>query len=788
MFHPPSQYYRRKVICQSIGTLALVYALLMTTLIPAALADIPEDLDGTRQSDDSSLDATNGLVAQASYPEELLAPTTQNDDSSLEVGVWYVVDYNQSGCPPFSNLPATEPDAYGLVNKLQDKSPFWPFWRSTPKWTERFFYGSSLAWEEDWKHQSLGGSEDSYIDTVDLAYFAGHGSTDGLLFGNCNHDDNLLSFSDARDAWGNKDLDWVGLAACNVLDDPNLGQWADTLNGARLIMGFKTVMDDVAHGEELGHYIRRNYTMTQAWFKAADKLQSQGRIARVLAEETAYFNDRWSDHRSSTTVDNDYYYRTHYVGSEPARQVDLRQVTEMPILAIQPLPLSEASNKFENVGNAFGSSTVNAAAVPAAVSGTGGITETVDAKLEMDLDTGLFIYMDTDRLWKEEVPNITAANHAGVMAISSQDARAIAEDFLNENGLMPADAEFYEVTQDTLTEVVRSDNRSNNRTGNGEGVMAASTENILSETTSNHNVIFSRIYSYTNPIMPTQTTQFSIIGPGAKLKVFVAPQVTAGITAASIQNEAILGGVGGYRPIIDPEIRAAQAGSAVSTTPVMPEETVETLFEKLEPFVALSHVPQPTANKEILSKTLAYWEGPMGFGQLELIPVYALKVRSTMDDGTQNEYDVYIPVNSEYLSPYAQISETGPASVSGNASIVTLEATDASKTLAELGVDDSLNFVMGKGPFEYKWYLNNVSEENQLENAQDGTEISENGRIITHSMNSTDDQIILVITDTGKIAEPRTSQTTYQLTQLTDGPRATSFDPANNILLPVINR
>ena len=756
MFHTSAASHRRKIVRQSIATFALVYALLMTTVIPVAHAGIPDGPDS----------------------DALLAPTAQNDDSSLEVGVWYVVNYNQSGCPSQSNLPATAPDALGLVDKLDDTYWFWPIKYSTPKWTKRFSYGSTSAWEQDWKRQSLGGTNNSYVDSVDLAYFAGHGSSSSILFGNCNNDDSRLTFTDARGAWGDRDLDWVGLAACNVLDDPNLGQWARTLNGARLIMGFKTVMNDVEHGKEFGHYIRRNYTMTQAWFKAADKLQSQGRVARVLAEETAYFNDRWAHHRSSTTVDSDYYWRTHYVGSEPARQVALSQVTEMPILAIQPLPLSEANNQFGKLGAAFGSSTLNAAAVPAAIAGTASITETADAKLEMDFDTGLYIHMDTERLWTEDT-NVTAASQEGMMAINAEEARTVAENFLSQNGLLPDDAQFYEVTQDTLTEAAREED------GDGEGIMAASVDNILAETVSNHNVIFSRIFSYTNPVDPAQTIEFSVMGPGAKLKVFVAPQVSAGVSAASMQNEAILGGVGGYRQIIDPELRAAQADGAIQTVPVMAEETVETLFEKLEPIVALDHVAQPTTSKEIISKTLAYWEGPMGYGQTELIPVYSLNVRSTLEDETQNEYEVYIPVNSDYLSPYVQISETGPAAIGGDSSIVTLEAADASQTLAELGVDDSLDFVMGKGPFEYQWYLNSVSEESLLEDGTGGTEISEDGRTITHNMDSTDDQLILVVTDTGKFSEPRTSQSTYQLTS---GLRTTSLDPANDILLPFVTK
>lgn len=95
------------------------------------------------------------------------------------------------------------------------------------------------------------------------------------------------------------------------------------MNGVRLLLGFKTVMNDVPHGEEFGRYIRDGYSLTQAWFKAADKLQSQNRVARVLAEETAHFNDTAAHHALVTVVDSDFYWLTHTVGSEPARRVDV---------------------------------------------------------------------------------------------------------------------------------------------------------------------------------------------------------------------------------------------------------------------------------------------------------------------------------------------------------------------------------------------------------------------------------------------------------------------------------
>ena len=151
--------------------------------------------------------------------------------------------------------------------------------------------------------------------------------------------------------------------------------------------------------------------------------------------------------------------------------------------------------------------------------------------------------------------------------------------------------------------------------------------------------------------------------------------------------------------------------------------------------------------------------------------------------GEQNEYEVYIPVDKYYLAPYAEFTEQSAAAANVDATAVTLQAADASQTLAALGVDDSLDFTMGVGPFTYDWYLNEVTEEAKLTDGENGTTISEDGRTLNVSLDNTDDRVVLVVTDTGKFAEPRTSETSYQLTE---GPRTTSFDPANDIMLPFV--
>lgn len=737
--------------------------------------------------------------AQESEPDDDAAPVSSAgtdgrvNDGTREFGVWWVEDYDPAG-PGGSDLPATRPDALGLRDKLTStcKTSFFGICISnwaTPTWTSRFVYGNSNAWASDWRRSQNGGSENSYIDTLDLAYFAGHGSTNGIIFGANSPSPRTVTKNDGLDAWGTLDADWLALAACNVLDDPvsNLQGWANTMNGVRLILGFKTVMNDVPHGVEFGRYIRDGYSLTQAWFKAADKLQSQNRVARVLAEDTAYFDDTWANHASATVVDGTKYYRTHTVGSEPARFVDAAAVNnEMPVLVVQPLTLDQSESQINTLAAAFGvtvtvPSTGTQAAAFQELLANGEVYFSDDGQLEMDSAYGLFLHADKDNLWKtESAMALQAAAGTAMQAISTEQAKEIADGFLNQYGFMPGDAQFYEVASDTLATM--------------ESIVAAdgSESLAITEETSNYQVIYSRIISYTPSIngasVAAEPVEFSVMGPGAKLKVYVANQVPTGVSGAALYNEAVLGGMGGYRAVQSPAM-AAEAG-ALQMVPMLPFAKVEKLFNTLESNVALDYIPlAPTelVSRQIITHTPAYWEGPIGFSQSELLPIYSITVLNVLTGNVEVTSTTSIPVAPDYMAPLAVISTTADLSenlVPGET--VVFEALDATKTLTALGLDPSpndgnpLDFVLGSGDVSYAWYLNSVAEENRL-TAKAGT----NGRLVEYTVNlslgvdakntSGTQRMILVVTDDGKNSEPRTSQAVL------------NFNTAAPVFLPGVN-
>ena len=83
-----------------------------------------------------------------------------------EVGVEWVTDYSAVGkwSPPGRQACAT--DFYNHI-------------LSQPDWEGKFNRGNADAWEEHFKRTSRGGTDDEWIDSVDIAYFAGHGSGEG---------------------------------------------------------------------------------------------------------------------------------------------------------------------------------------------------------------------------------------------------------------------------------------------------------------------------------------------------------------------------------------------------------------------------------------------------------------------------------------------------------------------------------------------------------------------------------------------------------------------------------
>jgi hypothetical protein len=135
-----------------------------------------------------------------------------------------------------------------------------------------FSWLDANAWERDWKDAAFGGTDSSWTDDVDMAYWQGHGTPTGFMFDGCsNINDDFMSNDDAR--WGNKDVEWISLFTCNILKGSSGGEawwerWGDAFHGVHQINSFATVSYHSSdHGTQYGEYLLRNNpkTVKNAW-------------------------------------------------------------------------------------------------------------------------------------------------------------------------------------------------------------------------------------------------------------------------------------------------------------------------------------------------------------------------------------------------------------------------------------------------------------------------------------------------------------------------------------------
>ena len=193
-------------------------------------------------------------------------------------------------------------------------------------------FGNSSAWEEDFKRTEYGGTNNSYADEHDLVFFSGHGttttsngeyysdSTRCIKFSNSSHDDRYMSAGDAYDSWGDDDMEWLGMSACQTMKQDD--RWSNSMNGVHLVMGWQTNMYDVKNfGKKFAKRMIDSgsfdsaYPVLDSWFYAAEQTHWYvDRTAEVIGENTSMGNDYlWGQGSvNSDPTDNSAYTRWSY--------------------------------------------------------------------------------------------------------------------------------------------------------------------------------------------------------------------------------------------------------------------------------------------------------------------------------------------------------------------------------------------------------------------------------------------------------------------------------------------
>ncbi len=522
----------------------------------------------------------------------------------------------------------------------------------------------------------------------------------------------------------------MALTASRALDPATTRAWAATMRGLRLLMGFESTRADLPLGIALGRYLRLGYTLPQAWLKAADRLQPAGTTVQVIAERPEYLNDMSDAHAAETVVDDAFCALHHSVG-QPRELANLAGVGQLPTLPLAQLTAPELQDWLLYLAETFGVPTHN----PILDTATGTVVSQ-DGRLEVDIRSGAYHYSDLDALWRWQEPP------AGSRALTPAEAQQLAQDYLEQHGLLPLGIEVDRVLADTVT------------CGNklGENAVAARVVNLAA-----YQVIFTRAI---NVPLPEMEIALPVLGPGGAVKVYVSSYTMEGMTTA----DHIVGVIGVHTA-------AAEGRAQAATVQLLTPQQIAALAAdgELAALVALNPPAlEEDAQRQVVGSSLGYWQGPLGWEQNELIPIYAVALQLALADGAVVNYTLQAPAAAMYMAPLARIArvegahgELWPRRVKPGASL-TLEALDALTPLTQAGHDASIDFVLGSGQadaYTYAWYLDEVAEAARVGQ----------GRTIVYTLpeglptgSEEPHTLILEVTDTASPRQNRRSYATHE--------------------------
>jgi hypothetical protein len=194
----------------------------------------------------------------------------------------WIVDYPgvDRDCEPCDD------EASGFYNSL-DADTYWS--GDTPG----FINGNSNANEDHWKDTAYGGHDYDYIDETNFAYFSGHGGAGGIEFSD-GISSSSLTYDEAL--WGNTKVDWIALAACNVLNESGIDNWKSRFKGLHSIVSWSTIgMAHPSFGSKFANYLKGDDTIWYSWQQAANDYvweQNKYKVAILAVDTDGNFNTR----------------------------------------------------------------------------------------------------------------------------------------------------------------------------------------------------------------------------------------------------------------------------------------------------------------------------------------------------------------------------------------------------------------------------------------------------------------------------------------------------------------
>lgn len=192
-------------------------------------------------------------------------------------------------------LGGSHDNAYGFVNTFVS--------RGVPI---AFNWGDTNAWEEDFKKASSGGTDDLYVDNVDMVFYTGHANGNGWAFPGA-HDDGFLDYTEA--SYGERELEWLMIAACGPMQLSEgsmhlFDRWGRVFKGLHLLAGYATVSyDNTIEGDRLArHLLNDNLTVRSSWAQMATEAQpssvTYGYMGVIGPNGLSDINDHYWGHGS----------------------------------------------------------------------------------------------------------------------------------------------------------------------------------------------------------------------------------------------------------------------------------------------------------------------------------------------------------------------------------------------------------------------------------------------------------------------------------------------------------
>ncbi|MBN1699655.1 MAG: hypothetical protein JW881_19215 [Spirochaetales bacterium] len=168
---------------------------------------------------------------------------------------------------------------------------------------KRFQWKGKCAWEQDFKSPM----DYYYIDNTDITLYVGHGSPTGFTFVDTTHDDYKLDYNDADNDWGDRDLEWLALYSCQVLNVsyPPLSlfeRWRQEFDGLHLLLGFHTnaQANSGFTNAFASNMVDSDMTVRASWFKAINTDQPSDRVGVVMGagmiDSGGNWIWNWNDH------------------------------------------------------------------------------------------------------------------------------------------------------------------------------------------------------------------------------------------------------------------------------------------------------------------------------------------------------------------------------------------------------------------------------------------------------------------------------------------------------------